>query len=140
MKYSIHIPAVPVAQPRQRVTVRAGHAVNYTPAKHPVNDFKAVAKIQAAAVVNAVSDAPIQLTITFVMPRPKAMVWKRRPMPRVHHTKKPDLDNLEKSLMDALTGIVWRDDSQVVWKSSTKWIAAGNEQPFCDVMVMELAG
>lgn len=28
--------------------------------------------------------------------------------------RKPDLDNLVKALKDALTGIVWKDDAQIV--------------------------
>lgn len=31
-----------------------------------------------------------------------------------HHTKKPDLVKLVRAVEDALTGIIWKDDSQVV--------------------------
>ena len=30
-----------------------------------------------------------------------------------HHTKRPDIDNLRKLVMDALTNVFWRDDSLV---------------------------
>jgi Holliday junction resolvase RusA-like endonuclease len=30
------------------------------------------------------------------------------------HTKKPDVDNCVKSVLDALNGIVWEDDAQIV--------------------------
>ena len=29
-------------------------------------------------------------------------------------TTKPDIDNLSKGIMDALNGVIWKDDSQVV--------------------------
>ena len=31
-----------------------------------------------------------------------------------HPTKKPDIDNVEKIIFDALNGVVWRDDVQVI--------------------------
>ena len=29
------------------------------------------------------------------------------------HTKRPDVDNLQKSVMDALNGVLWEDDAIV---------------------------
>lgn len=31
------------------------------------------------------------------------------------HIKRPDGDNLEKFLNDALTGVVWEDDARIAW-------------------------
>jgi Holliday junction resolvase RusA-like endonuclease len=59
-------------------------------------------------------------------------------MPRQWHTGKPDVDNLAKALYDALKGIVWRDDSQIVQSFSDKLIAAGDEQPRVEVSIVEL--
>jgi Holliday junction resolvase RusA-like endonuclease len=50
---------------------------------------------------------PVILMIEFVMPRPKCHKTS------IHHIKKPDLDNLAKNIKDALTGSMYRDDSQV---------------------------
>ena len=38
------------------------------------------------------------------------------------HAQRPDADNLEKFLNDALNGIVWNDDCQIIWlvRSKTK--------------------
>lgn len=41
--------------------------------------------------------------------------------------KKPDGDNLEKYLNDSLTGIVWRDDSQITWILRSKTVTAEKE-------------
>ena len=35
-------------------------------------------------------------------------------------TKKPDVDNVVKAIFDALNGIVWGDDVQVVWLAVSK--------------------
>ncbi|QFY42969.1 RusA family crossover junction endodeoxyribonuclease [Candidatus Methylospira mobilis] len=32
----------------------------------------------------------------------------------IYPTKKPDIDNIEKALLDGMNGVVWRDDVQVV--------------------------
>jgi hypothetical protein len=36
------------------------------------------------------------------------------------HTSRPDGDNLDKFLFDALTGVCWKDDSQIVWLLRSK--------------------
>jgi len=54
----------------------------------------------------------ISLSIEFIMPRPARFVWKG-PHAEPRHYTKPDRNNLEKAVEDALTGILWRDDCQV---------------------------
>lgn len=131
------VPAVPIAQPRQRHAVRGGFAKNYTPSKHPVQAFKATVRLayaQAAGGVGVTAE-PIALRVTFVMPRPKNQHWKTKPTPRYGHTKKPDIDNLLKSLKDALTGLAWVDDSQVCAVEARKFVAAGDESPHVSVQI-----
>jgi len=129
------VSAVPVAQPRQRHT-KTGR--NYLPASHPVHAFKAACRLAAAGAVTRPMDCPVRLSIEFVLPRPQNRIWKNKPMERECHAKKPDLDNLCKSVLDALTGIVWRDDSQVSELVAKKLIASGHEQPHVLVGVTEL--
>lgn len=38
-----------------------------------------------------------------------------------HPTTKPDIDNVEKAIFDAMNGIVWRDDVQVVEVAKRKF-------------------
>jgi len=52
----------------------------------------------------------IKLIAVFFMPIPKSLPTKDR---EGWHTKRPDLDNLVKLMMDAMNGIVFKDDSQV---------------------------
>ena len=47
---------------------------------------------------------------------------------------RPDGDNLEKLVWDALTGIVWADDSQIVQWAGAKWYG----EPALVVKVVEI--
>jgi crossover junction endodeoxyribonuclease RusA len=131
------IPGIPVAQPRQRHRIVGTYVQNYTPTKHPVNAFKAAAQLAASQVFDEPLGGPVMLKVVFVMPRPKNLIWKSRPMPRLPKVTKPDCENILKALMDALTGIAWRDDVQVWTAWVTKWIAAGDEAPHTEVEIME---
>ncbi len=62
--------------------------------------------------------------IEFVMRRP-AVTPKRSTPPA---TKRPDLDKLTRAVLDALSGIVWRDDSLIVDLHPSKRLAEIGEQ------------
>ena len=130
------IPTVPVAQPRQRHATRGGMVVSYLPQDHPVWAFKSTARYSASQVYQgAPLEGPLFVHAVFVMPRPKALCWKRKPMPRQWHTAKPDSDNLQKALYDALSGMLWRDDRQICQSRTDKVIASGDEAPRVEVTV-----
>jgi len=139
MQIIIHVPAVPVAQPRARAAVVGGFARVYNDNKHPVTAFKATVRMALQeAYQGEPLVGPLRCDAVFVMPRPKALIWKNRPMPRAFHAKKPDRDNLDKSVMDALKGLAWIDDAQVCQGEITKWIAAGDEQPHAVITITPL--
>ena len=134
------VPAVPVAQPRQRHRVLTSHgrtfAQNYVPTKHPVNAFKASVQHAAREVYpGPPMEGPIRLRLVFLFPRPKRLIWKSRAMERAWHVAKPDADNAAKAVKDALSKLLWRDDSQVCMVLIAKQYAAGDEQPRVDVTV-----
>lgn len=62
---------------------------------------------------------PIRLSMTFVMPRPKNHYGTGRnagvlkPTAPYWHDKQPDRTKLLRSTEDALTKVIWKDDSQV---------------------------
>ncbi len=64
---------------------------------------------------------------------------KTKAMPRRYHAQKPDRDNLDKAVMDALKGLAWNDDSQVCAGKIEKFIAAGDEQPHVLIRIVELS-
>jgi len=89
---------------------------------------------EAAKHVTEVSYEPIKLLLTFMFCRPKSHFKTRKGVRTLkdsapsHKTGKPDCTKLARAVEDALTGIVWKDDSQVVacliWKL---WIDDGTE-------------
>ncbi len=132
------VPAVPVAQPRPRAVAIAGQARLYEAAKaHPVHAFKASCRLAAREVYTGPPlDEPLELTLIFVLPRPaKRDGRKHQSEDSYPHTKKPDVDNLTKSCLDALTGLLWTDDTRI-WKlACVKQVAAADQQPHVQVCV-----
>lgn len=76
--------------------------------------------------INTLLEGPVSLTMSFKILRPKNhyRTGKNAGMLRddaqKYCTVKPDLTKLERSTEDALTGIIWRDDSQVAKKNTQK--------------------
>ena len=133
------IPAVPVAQPRQRHAVIGGHIRNYTPSAHPVNAYKAAIMAAAAEAGIEPLDGPISVDVRFYLPRPKRLMRRKDPAGPIPHTARPDVDNLWKSTADALSGLAWRDDSQVCRTRASKWYAEKDGVPRVEIEISEVA-
>lgn len=64
-------------------------------------------------------EGPVMISVAFKMPRLKGHFGSGKnagvvkPTAPIYHTSKPDLDKLLRCIKDALTGIAWKDDSQV---------------------------
>ena len=56
---------------------------------------------------------PLAVAMTFYLPRPKR---SKREYPSV----RPDIDNYCKAVMDALNGMIWQDDGQIVQLEASK--------------------
>jgi len=123
----INIPGLdPVAKGRARVTKR-GHA--YTPKKTKL--FEEAVRLSAIAQMrrggHGIESGPISVHVALVFTPPKSWPkWKRAAAIAgdVKHTGKPDADNLAKGVCDALNGIAWVDDSQIVSLTVSKGYAA----------------
>jgi crossover junction endodeoxyribonuclease RusA len=140
---SFRVEHEPIAQPRQRYrVVRNGNQAfvhNYTPARSPVNVFKAMCRVAAAESYSGKPlDGPVGIEMDLVFPRPRAMCWKTRTMPRVWHTAKPDAENVAKAILDALTGICWHDDQQVCQLLIYKQVADGVEKAHVAIRIEAL--
>jgi len=74
-------------------------------------------------------DGPLCVNVTVHMPRPQAHFSKKtglKPNAPKFHISKPDVDNLTKSILDALTNLgVWKDDSIVADHAIKKVYANG---------------
>lgn len=68
---------------------------------------------------NEIITGPVQVWVKVTLQRPKGHygTGKNEGQLKVsappHHTQWPDVDKLARGVLDALTGVVWRDDSQV---------------------------
>ena len=67
----------------------------------------------------------------FVMPRPIGTPKSRTPLA----VKQPDGDKLTRAIWDALTKVIFRDDSQVIEWAGSKRIAEIGERPGCRIQV-----
>lgn len=118
------VACIPVAQPRQRHAIIAGHVRNYTPTKHPVQQFKHEVRQAFTSKRPAGWDVrqAVEVRLVFTFPRPASKTRKRGENPPYPKTGKPDADNLAKAVLDALNGLAWNDDSQVAILSVAKWV------------------
>ncbi len=82
---------------------------------------------------------PVSLHVNFYLPRPKShhrANGNLKASSPLHHIIRPDATKLLRSTEDALTGILWRDDAQIVFqKISKKYVAGPDEQGGCDVKI-----
>ena len=115
--------AVPKARPRTFKT-SGGISHTYTPKK--TKDFEGFVRAWLQVKYKGQPiEGPINLEINFSLPIPKSYTKKKKAeclSGGSNHFIKPDLDNLEKSVMDAAEGVLYLNDSQICSKiSSKKW-------------------
>lgn len=109
----VRVPGQPRGKQRPRMT-RQGHA--YTPHQTVVAEAW-VRSCTVDQVGQLALDCPLAVDLTVVVPVPRSWSKKRQEAARTGDTKptgKPDLDNIAKLHLDALNGILWLDDAQVV--------------------------
>jgi Holliday junction resolvase RusA-like endonuclease len=98
--------------------------------------------VQHAASVSIRSPlvGPLGLCVSFWLPRPlshrKKDGSKALGAPEYHLTK-PDATKLLRAVEDAMTGIVWLDDAQVIFQSVSKSYADGAQRVGAEVKVFE---
>lgn len=77
---------------------------------------------------------PIRMAVVYVLERPQALSGKKHNQGRILHTKRPDCDNLQKGVQDALKGF-WLDDAQICDLHVTKVYAAKGESPKIEIKI-----
>jgi Holliday junction resolvase RusA-like endonuclease len=121
------IPGKPVAKGRPFFSTKGGKFRAFTP--KATASYENLVKTLAQKKFKKPLDGPLRLSMHFLMPRPKYMVWKTKPMPRQYCDKRPDLDNCIKSIKDGLNGIAFTDDAQIAELTAIKEYHAGGEGP-----------
>ena len=117
IKINIEIPGPPKGKARPRFA-RIGNGVRaYTDAK--TESYEATVKMFGAQAMagRAPLDGQVEVSIIAGFPIPASWSKAKRQdaISRIiRPTTKPDWDNRGKIICDALNGIAWRDDSQIV--------------------------
>ena len=113
----------PVPKARARTVRKGGRTWSFTPKKAAA--WEKTVKEEAVKHFDKPLTGPIQVSMIFHMDRPKS----RRKDIWVPTT--PDLDNLEKAILDALNGVAYEDDRYVVAKNAQKRYIRREEPRVC---------
>ena len=126
MPYSITLDVVPVAKGRPRL----GNGRAFTPAKTRLAEAEIRKQIEAQP--HPTYEGPVGVILKFYLPRPKK---PKHLLPIV----RPDLDNYAKLVLDAVNGILWEDDSQVVGLKCAKLYVTGTDKPCTEIEIHSFA-
>jgi Holliday junction resolvase RusA-like endonuclease len=126
---SFYVEGQPVPKARARTVRKGGKTWSFTPKR--VAEWEKEVKAEAEKIFVKPLNGPLGIELIFYMHRPKS----RRKETWV--TTTPDLDNLEKAVLDGLSGVVYTDDRLVVRKRSEKrYVLSG--APRVEVLVVDL--
>jgi Holliday junction resolvase RusA-like endonuclease len=137
MTISFFAQGSPKGQPRPRAFAHGGRARVFDPGT--AEGWKAQVACAACAASEQIeepvwgSGQPVAVTMRFQFTRPRSHYGtgknadKLKASAPASHTNKPDLDNLAKAVLDALTTIgIWHDDNQVQQLTLKKaWVSEG---------------
>lgn len=115
--FSFTVPGKPFGKQRPKATRRGMHASVYTP-KETVNyENLVVAMFKQKYPLDKPIDGEVRGTIRafYQIPQSKSKKIKERMLNgEIKPMVKPDLDNVQKVIYDALNGIAYTDDSHIV--------------------------
>ena len=107
-----------------------------------VRPWREAVRQEALKIGLVVSDQPIYLHLLFRFHRPKGHYNAKgqiKPSAPTTHTTRPDLDKLARSTLDALTGVLFRDDSQVAFLVASKEYAMPGELEGCQIEIRTIS-
>jgi crossover junction endodeoxyribonuclease RusA len=116
------VAGIPAPQGSKRVFVRGGR-VSLVESCARVKPYRALVSLAASqARTEAPTQQPVGIAIAFVFVRPKSHYTSKGALRAgaPTHPGKPDIDKLCRAVLDALTGILYHDDAQVVSLNASK--------------------
>ena len=131
---------IPKPQPRTKARAWGGRAMMYNP--KTADAWKATIAASLQQYRGLALEGRIWVSMEFRLQRPKSHYGTGKNSQKLNkrapecHTQKPDVDNLAKAVMDAITNInLWNDDCQVNNLCVTKeWV---NENPGMNLMIRQ---
>lgn len=132
------IPGEPCGKGRPRFAQRGQFTKTYTPAKTANYENLVVLEFQSAGGSYIEGNVPVRIRIDAYYEIPKSTSKKKtREMliGWIFPTKKPDWDNIGKIVCDALNGIAYKDDAQIVDGHVVKHYS---EVPYTEVLIEEV--
>lgn len=111
------VKGVPVGKARPRFSKRSGKVSVFTPNKTVDFERRLAHSWLMMHRVHCYMDAPVQVKIVASFPIPKS--WSKLEKENakkglIARSCKPDADNIAKAVLDALNGIAFHDDKQVI--------------------------
>lgn len=121
---SFRVHGTPKGQPRPRAFARGGQVRVYDPGT--AEGWKScIAEAAKAKRPTTPLVGCVHVDIDWFFPRPKRLMRKADSDEPIGHDRKPDRDNLDKAVLDALTVLgFWHDDAQVSAGILRKWYCA----------------
>lgn len=111
----IIVPGEPVSQGRARFSTRSGFVRAYDPKKS--SDYKSYVRAIAKQIINQPMEGALVMKVVLFRSIPKSWTKKKQKLALdgiLKPTLKPDCSNYLKGIEDALNGIAYLDDSQLV--------------------------
>ena len=116
------VPGIAAPQGSKKAFRTKGGRIALVESSPNVKPYRASVASAAYAAGAKVLHGPIFITVVFQFVRPKSHYTAKGALrdaaPR--HVGKPDIDKLCRAVLDALTGIAYQDDSQVVALDASK--------------------
>lgn len=136
-EYQLYFDIEPVQQQRPRFARRGNFVRTYDPKK--TADFKKqLHQLATAQFTDEPLTGSLKVEIKFYRAIQKSISKKehdKRAKNEHRPSVKPDLDNYIKSSLDALTGVIWADDNEIVDLATGKYYA---EHPHIELKINQL--
>lgn len=126
------IPGPPQGKARPRFSSRSGTV--YTPTKTVLYERKIAKAYKAEGGYKYLDGCYVRVLIRAYFPVPKSWPRRRKEMALagdIRPSKKPDVDNIIKIVLDGLNGVAYEDDKQVVYAACKKMYGTAGEIWVC---------
>jgi len=128
--FKLTIPYEPTPKARARTFLRGDKYMSFTPSK-TVNAEQFIRTCLIEQGIKPIGKGkPVQLMLDFYLKRPGSL-----PKKITEPVRRPDIDNLIKTCLDALNKFAFEDDSQIITLTANKYY--GNP-PHIDITITEV--